>query len=128
MDTCIFCQIISRKIPGIIVDEDDSVIVFLSLENHPLIVPKKHYPDLLALDDEVAVQIIKKSIRIAKAMREGLPCDGIYQTQTNGACADQSVFHYHMHLYPKWNDGEDKHRKQDRKFLAERIKAALGRI
>lgn len=125
MEDCVFCKIIARKLSGFIVDEDDSTIVFLSMEHHPLIVPKKHLTDLFALDDQTASLIIAKSIRIAKAMREGLPCDGIYVAQTNGKSAGQSVFHYHMHLYPKWNDGEAKHRSQDRKLLAERIRTAL---
>ena len=60
MENCVFCKIISRKIPGFIIDEDESVIVFLSLENHPLIVPKKHHTDLLILDDETAFLIIKR--------------------------------------------------------------------
>jgi histidine triad (HIT) family protein len=125
MENCIFCKIIARKAPGFIVDEDDSIIVFMSLEHHPLIVPKKHLSDLLELDNDTAALIMQKSIRIAKAMREALPCDGIYVNQTNGACAGQDVFHYHMHLYPKWNDGKNKHRDQEREKLAEQIRLAL---
>jgi histidine triad (HIT) family protein len=89
MGDCVFCKIINGQIPGVIVDKDESVIVFISLEHHPLIVPKKHYADLLALDDEIAGQILKKAIKIAKAMHLGLPCDGICQTQMNEICADQ---------------------------------------
>lgn len=85
--------------------------------------PKKHLTDLFTLDDETAAKIIKKSIKIAKAMRSSLSCDGVYVTQTNGACAGQDVFHYHMHLYPKWNDGKNRHREQDKTSLANEIKA-----
>jgi len=49
MENCTFCKIIARKIPGHIIDEDDSLIVFLSLEHHPLIVPKQHLRDIFAL-------------------------------------------------------------------------------
>ncbi len=125
MENCTFCKIISRKIPGFVIDEDDSTIVFLSLEHHPLIVPKKHLSDLMTLDEDTASKVMRKSIKIARAMRRGLPCDGIYVTQTNGACAGQDVFHYHMHLYPKWNDCETKHLIQEKGDLTERIRSAL---
>ena len=125
-EKCIFCKIIAKEAPGFIIDEDDSVIVFLSLEHHPLIVPKKHLTDIFSLDADTASLIAKKSVIIAKAMREGLPCDGVYVTQTNGACAGQDVFHYHMHLYPKWNDGEAKHQKENKEGLKARIQFALN--
>lgn len=124
-EKCIFCKIIAKEALGFIIDEDDLVIVFLSLENHPLIVPKKHLTDIFSLDEDTASLIVKKSIKIARAMREGLPCDGVYVTQTNGACAGQDVFHYHMHLYPKWNDGEAKYRKESKEGLRSRIQFAL---
>ena len=126
MENCVFCKIIARKAPGFIIDEDDSVIGFLSREHHPLIVPRKHVEDMFALDNETAARIIQKSLRIAKAMRHGLPCDGIYVTQTNGRCAGQDVFHYHMHLYPKWNDRESKHLSRQEEDIAARIRVALA--
>ncbi len=126
MENCVFCKIIARKLPSFIIDEDDSVVVFLSLEHHPLIVPKKHLENMFALDDELAAQIAQKSIKIAKAMRQGLGCDGIYVTQTNGSCAGQDVFHYHMHLYPKWNDGENKHRSLTKEDILEKIRVVLA--
>jgi histidine triad (HIT) family protein len=66
--SCIFCSIIAGEAPGFILDEDDSLIVFLSLESHPLIVPKKHVQDIFALDSDTAARIAQKSIRIAKAL------------------------------------------------------------
>ena len=78
MENCVFYKIISRIIPGFIIDEDESIIVFLSLEHHPLIAPKKHLSDLFALDDETASLIIQKSMKIAKAMKLALSCDGVY--------------------------------------------------
>lgn len=102
---CVFCKIIARAIPGYVVDEDDTLITFLSLESHPLIVPKKHVADIFSLDEETASAIAKKSLKIAGAMKEALACDGVYVAQANGAAAGQEVFHYHMHLYPRWEDG-----------------------
>ena len=66
-----------------------------------------------------------RPITIARAMRKGLPCDGIYVTQTNGSCAGQDVLHYHMHLYPKWDDQVARHRSQSREDLARKIRMAL---
>ena len=125
---CLFCDIISRKRPGFIIDEDDNLIVFLSLENHPLIVPKKHIPNIFSLDDDTAAQIMQKAVRIATATKEALQSDGIYITQTNGEAAGQDVFHYHMHVYPKWSSkqtlGTD---AEARRKVMEQIRAILFR-
>ena len=126
MENCVFCKIVERKLPAFIVDEDDDLIVFISKQNHPLIVPKQHLPDLFALTDELASLIIKKSRRIAKATKEALGSDGIYITQTNGVAAGQDVFHYHMHVYPKWTDGHKMGTDDEsRKVTAKKIQDAF---
>ncbi|MDP3795099.1 MAG: HIT domain-containing protein [bacterium] len=126
MENCTFCKIIDRKIPGFIIDEDDDLIVFLSLENHPLIVPKKHLPDIFALEDEMASLVMKKAVRIAKATKTALESDGIYLAQANGEAAGQDVFHYHLHVYPRWSDknalGVD---AESRQRVMEQIKEQL---
>lgn len=103
MDDCIFCRIIAREAPAYLLHEDTRVIVFLSLENHPLVVPKAHIADIYALDDETAAAIMHVSIRMARALKSGLACDGVYLSQANGAAAGQDVFHYHLHLWPRWH-------------------------
>jgi histidine triad (HIT) family protein len=126
MNNCTFCKIIDRIIPAFVLDESENVIVFLSLENHPLIVSKKHIPDIYSLDAELGAEIMKESIKVAKAVKQGLECDGIYVTQANEPAAGQEVFHYHMHIYPRWNDGRRwESTEQNRKQTAEKIKAAL---
>ncbi len=102
MDNCTFCKIISRQIQGFIVDEDAHVITFLSLESHPLVVPKKHITDIYSLDEATGNNIMIKLINVAKAVKKGLDCDGVYITQANGAAAGQDVFHLHFHVYPRW--------------------------
>ncbi len=101
-EDCIFCQIIARQIPAYIIMEDADIIVFLSLENHPLIVPKQHIPNLYTMPDAVGAAVMRTSVRIANAVKHGLQCDGIYITQANEPAANQDVFHYHMHIYPRW--------------------------
>ena len=126
MDDCVFCKIIDGRAPAFILDENEHVIVFLSLESHPLIVPKRHIADIHALDDDLGAAIMQASIGIAKAVRQGLNCDGIYVTQANGAAAGQDVFHYHMHIYPRWHDQRQwASYARDRERTAGKIKAAL---
>ena len=77
MEACIFCKIIQREEPSYILDENEDVLVFLSLENHPLVVPKKHIPDIYALDERTATAIMVEAVIIARAVKKGLGCDGI---------------------------------------------------
>ena len=101
---CIFCAIISGKIPSRILDQNSEVVVFLSLENHPLIVTRKHIADIFSMSAEQGTAVMNEAFKIAKAMRVGLEPDGIYLGQANGEAAGQEVPHYHLHLYPKWKD------------------------
>lgn len=120
---CVFCKIINEEIPAHIIAEDENVIVFLSLENHPLIVPKKHLVDIFALDNDTASAIMQMSLRVAPATKEGLGSDGIYVTQANGEHAGQDVFHYHMHIYPRWADGRHMPTDEEsKKLTAEKIR------
>jgi histidine triad (HIT) family protein len=63
---------------------------------------------------------------VARATKDALAADGIYITQTNGSAAGQSVFHYHMHIYPKWSDGRRlDHGDDERKRTMEKVRAAM---
>ena len=126
--SCVFCRIIARQLPGYIIAEDENTIVWVSLENHLIVVPKKHIPDIFGLDDKLAALIMSMAREVARATKEALAADGIYITQTNGAAAGQSVFHYHMHIYPKWSDGRLLDRDDEsRKRTMEKVRAALQR-
>jgi histidine triad (HIT) family protein len=126
--SCIFCKIIARQLPGYIIAEDEKTIVFVSLEGHPIVAPKKHIPDIFALDDELGSTIMKTAREVSLATKESLAADGVYLTQTNGAAAGQSVFHYHMHVYPKWSDGRRLDRGDaSRKRTMEKVRAFLQR-
>lgn len=104
MENCVFCKIINRQLPGFIIDENDNVIVFLSRENHPLIVPKDHIKDIYELDEGTGHEIMNELAKTAKAVKQGLRCEGAYITQANEAAAGQDVFHIHFHIYPRWQD------------------------
>lgn len=102
-ETCAFCRIIRRQLPAYIIMEDEEVIVFLSKENHPLIAPKQHIPNIYSLDEATGASLMKAAIRLARAVKAGLQCDGIYLTQANERAAGQDIFHLHLHVYPRWN-------------------------
>ncbi len=126
---CIFCKVIRGEIPGRIVDRNAEVMVFLSLENHPLVVTREHVADIFSITDQQAAAVMSEALKVANAMREALKPDGIQIAQSNGAAAGQEVFHYHMHLYPRWKDGRATHADDASKDrMLQSLKAALARV
>jgi histidine triad (HIT) family protein len=126
---CIFCAIISGKIPGRILDQNSEVVVFLSLENHPLVVTRTHVADIFSLTADQGAAVMNEAIKIAKVIHAGLAPDGIYLGQANGEAAGQEVPHYHLHLYPKWKDGRlpgTDEASKDATFAA--LKKALAQV
>ena len=111
-DDCIFCKLANGEIPTNTIYEDSDFRVFLdaapATRGHCLIVPKEHFNDLEELDDETASKVIPLAKKMMKLLKEKLSWDGFNVIQNNGAVAGQSVFHYHMHLIPRYNgDGQD---------------------
>ena len=106
MDNCIFCKIIKKESPAHIIRETDNIIVFLSLEGHPMIVPKKHIENICAMDDQNAAIIMQEAVLISKALSNTTDCEGINLVQSNGTVAGQDVFHFHLHIKPRWKDDE----------------------
>lgn len=109
-DDCIFCKIANGEIPSATIYEDDDFRVFLDLNpatrGHALLVPKDHFANLLELDEEHAEKAILLAKKIGSRMKEKLGCDGLNLVQNNGEAAGQTVFHFHMHLIPRYeNDG-----------------------
>jgi histidine triad (HIT) family protein len=129
MTDCIFCKIIRREAPGYIISESDRVVVFVSRHNDPLVVPKKHIKDIYDLDDETGSAVMSELIRIARAVRRGLRCEGVYITQANEPAAGQDVFHFHIHVYPRWKEARRNQvnlvEDNLRRATMESVKAAL---
>ena len=73
-------------------------------EGHVLILPKSHYDDVYSLDDDTAAHIFKVAVKIANAMKKSLNIDGLNIVQNNGEAAGQTVFHFHMHIIPRYTD------------------------
>lgn len=124
-EDCIFCKIAAGEIPSSTIYEDDSFRAFLDLspaaKGHALLIPKEHFDNLYELDDETAAKALAIARNLAKKMTKALQCDGFNLVQNNGECAGQTVFHFHMHLIPRYeNDGVDLTWKQGENTQEER--------
>ena len=109
-DNCIFCKIANGEIPSATLYEDDDFRVILDLgpatKGHALILPKEHYPNLYELPDDLAGKAIVLAKNMITKLAKALGCDGYNVVQNNGEAAGQTVFHFHMHLIPRYN-GDD---------------------
>ena len=107
-ENCIFCKIAAGEIPSTTLYEDDDFRVILDIEpaskGHALILPKEHYANLYELDDELAAKALVLAKQIITKLTEILGCDGYNVLQNNGTAAGQTVFHFHMHLVPRYKD------------------------
>ena len=108
MENCIFCRIIGGEIPSSTVYEDDDFKVIMDIspaaKGHTIMLTKKHFANLLELEDKVAEKGLVVAKKVAAAMKEQLGCDGINLLQNNGEAAGQSVFHLHFHIIPRYKD------------------------
>ena len=108
MENCVFCKIAKGEIPSATLYEDEEFRVILDLgpanKGHALILPKAHYENLNDLPDEMAAHAMILAKKIATKMKGILNCDGYNLVQNNGEAAGQTVFHFHMHLIPRYTD------------------------
>ena len=106
MSECIFCRIANGEIPSATLYEDDDFRVILDLgpasKGHALILPKSHAANIYELPDELAGKAMVLAKKMAGRMTEALECDGFNIVQNNGEVAGQTVFHFHMHLSPRY--------------------------
>ena len=110
-EDCIFCKIANGEIPSKTLYEDEQFRVILDLgpatKGHALILPKDHFANLYELPDETAAKVMQLAKKMAIQMTEKLGCDGFNLVQNNGKTAGQTVFHFHLHLIPRYeNDGQ----------------------
>lgn len=111
-ESCIFCKIANGEIPSRTLYEDDDFRVILDLnpatKGHALILPKEHYKNLYELEDSTAAKVLPLARRMASVMTEKLGCDGFNVIQNNNEIAGQTVFHFHMHLIPRYRGDNQK--------------------
>ena len=106
MSDCIFCKIANGEIPSNTLYEDDSFRVILDLgpatKGHALVMPKAHAANIYEISDDMAAKAMILAKKMATKMTEALKCDGFNIVQNNGEPAGQTVFHFHMHLIPRY--------------------------
>jgi histidine triad (HIT) family protein len=105
---CIFCQILAGRIPATIVGEDERTVAFMDINpatrGHVLVIPREHAEDLLSVDPDDLRAVAVASQRQAALAKERLGADGINLVNSCGALAWQTVFHFHMHVIPRYVD------------------------
>lgn len=134
---CIFCKIANGEIPSYTVYEDADFRVIFDIspatEGHALLIPKEHFKNLFELDENVASKALVVVKKVATALADELKCDGFNLLQNNEEVAGQTVFHFHIHLIPRYNGDSVKFATSTGKIdeskaaaLAEKIKNKLA--
>lgn len=110
MENCIFCKIAEKEIPGKIVYEDDICLAFLDLsqttDGHTLVIPKKHYQNVLEVDDDDLAHIILVTKKIANKIMDKLNAKGVNILTNANEIAGQTVMHFHLHIIPRYDDND----------------------
>lgn len=105
---CIFCKIVARELPATIVDEDELTVAFMDINpatrGHALVVPRRHARDLLSVDPGDLCAVAVAAQRLAGRMSERLGAAGVNLINSCGAAAWQTVFHFHVHVIPRYAD------------------------
>jgi histidine triad (HIT) family protein len=105
---CLFCKIVAGEIPATVVQEDDRTIAFMDINpatrGHALVVPRAHARDLLEIGGEDLAAVVAAAQRLAGRAKEALRADGINLINSCGDAAWQTVFHFHVHVVPRYRD------------------------
>ena len=110
MSNCVFCKIIDGQIPSLKVYEDEHVYAFMDImpltKGHTLLIPKTHCKDLFEMPEDVARNLYAAAPKVANAIKAAFNPIGMNTINNNGAAAGQTVFHYHLHLVPRYDDAD----------------------
>jgi histidine triad (HIT) family protein len=103
---CLFCKIVAGEIPATRVHEDERTVAFMDINpatrGHVLVVPREHTRDLLSIDPEDLAAVATAAQKLAKVMPDRLGADGVNLLNSCGRPAWQTVFHFHMHVIPRY--------------------------
>lgn len=106
MSDCVFCKIVAGQIPSTKVHEDELTLAFMDIgevnPGHVLIAVKQHVENIYGLNDTLAAAVFRTAARAARAVQKAYAPEGVTLYQANGAAAGQTVFHFHMHLVPRY--------------------------
>jgi len=104
----IFAKILRGEIPAISVYEDDATLAFMDVmpqsPGHTLVIPKSPAENLFDLDIDVGKDVLRTAQHVARAVKDAFKADGIMLNQFNGPAAGQTVFHFHLHIVPRYED------------------------
>jgi len=137
MSDCIFCKIVEGQIPSTKVHEDELTLAFMDVgqvnPGHVLVAVKPHVENIFGLNDALAAAVFQTAVRVARAVEKAYAPEGVTLYQANGAAAGQTVFHFHLHLVPRYaKDGMDlswptkNPPREELQANAARIRAALN--
>lgn len=105
---CLFCGIVAGSVPSATIDSDARTVAFMDIDpatpGHALVVPRSHSVDLMEIDSEDLFATMIAAQRLARRMQEVLDADGINLINACGAAASQTVFHFHIHVVPRYHD------------------------
>ena len=108
VEDCIFCRIVAGELPAHRVDEDEHTVAFMDLNpwtrGHALVVPRRHSRNLYDIEPEDFGHVGSAAQRLALRMRDRLGCDGVNLINSAEPAAWQTVFHFHMHVIPRYDD------------------------
>src|SRR5215212_5869878 len=107
-DDCIFCKIVAGEMPANKVDEDEHTVAFMDLNpwtrGHALVIPREHTPNLYEAPEDTLRRTAVTAQIVARRLRDRLGADGINTLNSTGEAAWQTVFHYHVHVIPRYED------------------------
>jgi histidine triad (HIT) family protein len=105
---CLFCKIVAGEIPSERVDEDERTVAFMDINpatrGHALVIPRRHAANLLEIDAEDLAATVAAAQRLARTVSERLGADGVNLINSCGPAAWQTVFHFHVHVIPRYED------------------------
>lgn len=110
MDQCIFCKILEGEIPSYKIYEDEHVLAFLDIsqitKGHTLVIPKVHNETIFDMSEETAAKLFAVVPAISRALKQAFQPQGLNMLNNNGSFAGQEVFHYHLHLIPRYDEND----------------------
>jgi histidine triad (HIT) family protein len=129
---CLFCGIVAGDVPGQIVDSDEHTVAFMDInpatKGHALVVPREHSADLMEISDEDLARTMDAARRLARRMDEVLEPDGFNILNSCRPAAWQTVFHFHIHVVPRYDDDPLELPWVPSEGDADEIAAVAGRI
>jgi histidine triad (HIT) family protein len=108
VDDCLFCKIVAGELPAEIVQEDEHTVAFMDINpwtrGHALVIPRRHSRNLYQVGNDDLARAAAAAKRLAERMRDRLACDGVNVLNACEPAAWQTVFHFHLHVIPRYED------------------------